>query len=308
MLFLRAAAKMSPPLRPKSRPAARDTSSTGRNFTLLARCYRTSCQSLRSTGKAGRISRLPIAQPGERRPRRVRQPSRCLSQIDDCRPVGAPQNFDHQRQLAAVSRGGHPNRVAAFVRTGASLRLRLRRLTVLGRVLRSLVDGDGFQTGSRQFERVTLSSVIAPPDRRSRFRLDLAGQTKLRKFGTDFAESCALDRCRRRQATVLASCRGAHHHKLCVGKFDTHDPTLPLVLEVRAIRPLHQDEPRIGQSRRGGWVMRGLFAPRLTTTPMLEVERKASPSCMAWATVVNGRISFSGGSYLGGIAPLPQRS
>jgi hypothetical protein len=26
--------------------------------------------------------------------------------------------------------------------------------------------------------------------------------------------------------------------------------------------------------------MRGLFAPRLTTTPMLEVERKASPSCM----------------------------
>src|SRR6202042_1111728 len=58
--------------------------------------------------------------------------------------------------------------------------------------------------------------------------------------------------------------------------------------EVRAIRPLHQDEPRIGQSRRGGWVMRGLFAPRLTTTPMLEVERKASPSCTC-AIVVNGR-------------------
>jgi hypothetical protein len=61
-------------------------------------------------------------------------------------------------QLADVSRGGHPGRVAAFVRTGARLRLRLRRLTVLGRVWRSLVDGDGFQTGRRQFERVTLST------------------------------------------------------------------------------------------------------------------------------------------------------
>jgi len=39
--------------------------------------------------------------------------------------------------------------------------------------------------------------------------------------------------------------------------------------------------------------MRALFALRLTTTPMLEVERKASPSCMGRATVVNGRISCS---------------
>ena len=66
-----------------------------------------------------------FAQPGERRPRRVRQPSRSLSQIEDGRAVGAPQKFDHHRQLAAVSRG-HPGRVAAFVRTGAILRLRLR--------------------------------------------------------------------------------------------------------------------------------------------------------------------------------------
>ena len=44
----------------------------------------------------------------------------------------------------------------------------------------------------RQFERVTLSSVIATPDRRSRFRLDLAGQTELRQFGADLAESRAL--------------------------------------------------------------------------------------------------------------------
>src|SRR6202030_1463074 len=126
----------------------------------------------------------------------------------------------------------------------------------LGRVLRSLVDDDGFQTGRRQFERVTLSSVVAAPDRRSRFRLDLAGQTKLREFGADFNESRALNRCRRRQATVLALCRSAHHYKLRVGKFDTHDPTLPRVLEVRAIRAPHQDEPRIGQCRWGGWVTR----------------------------------------------------
>jgi hypothetical protein len=37
-----------------------------------------------------------------------------------------------------------------------------------------------------------------------------------------------------RQASVLALRRSAHHHKLCVGKFDTHDPTLPLIVEVRA--------------------------------------------------------------------------
>jgi Sulfate permease family len=113
-----------------------------------------------------------------------------------------------------------------------------------------------FKPARRQFERVTLSSVIATPDRRSRFRLDLAGQTELRQFGADLAKSRAPDRCRRRQATVLALCGSAHHRKLSVGKFDTHDPTLPLILEVRAIRPPHQDEPRIGRSRRGGWVTR----------------------------------------------------
>ena len=35
----------------------------------------------------------------------------------------------------------------------------------------------------------------------------------LREFGDDFNESRAPDRCRRRQATVLALCRSAHHHK-----------------------------------------------------------------------------------------------
>jgi len=38
-----------------------------------------------------------FAQPAGRRPRRVRQPSRSLSQIDDGRAVGAPQKVDHQR-------------------------------------------------------------------------------------------------------------------------------------------------------------------------------------------------------------------
>jgi len=63
----------------------------------------------------------------------VRLPSRSLSQIDDGRAVGAPQKFDHQRQLAVVSRSGYPGRAADFVRTGFILRLRLRRLAGLDR-------------------------------------------------------------------------------------------------------------------------------------------------------------------------------
>jgi hypothetical protein len=79
--------------------------------------------------------------------------------------------------------------------------LRVRGLAGLNRavrdrVLRSLVEGDGFQTHRRQFERVTMSCVIASPDRRSGFFPDLAGQTKLRKFNADFAKSRALDRRR----------------------------------------------------------------------------------------------------------------
>jgi hypothetical protein len=159
----------------------------------------------------------------------MRQPSRSLSQIDDSRAVGALQMFDHQRQLAIVSRDGYPGRVVIFIWTGDILRVRLGHLAGLNRVSRFLVGSEGFQTGRRQFERVTLTSVIAAPDRRSRFRLDLAGQTKFCEFGADFAES----RCQRRHATVLALCRSAHHHKLCIGKFETHDPTLPLILEVR---------------------------------------------------------------------------
>ena len=134
--------------------------------------------------------------------------------MEDCGAMGAPKQVDHPRQLAAVS-GSERLSVSA----------QLFGLDWLDRLFRSLLDRDGFQAGRSHLQRVTLSSIIAAPDRRSRFRLDLAGQTKFREFDADLAESCALDRCPRRQATVLALCRSAHHHKLCVGKFDTHDPT-----------------------------------------------------------------------------------
>jgi hypothetical protein len=71
-----------------------------------------------------------------------------------------------------------------------------------------------------------------------------------------FAESRTLHRLRCRQATIIALPYGAHHHKLHIGKFDAHDPTLPLIQKARRSRPPHQDEPRIDQSRWGGWVTR----------------------------------------------------
>jgi hypothetical protein len=155
------------------------------------------------------------------------------------------------------------------------------------------VDSEGFE--GDQVERVgwvvRSALVVARALFRTAHRARPLGQSR-----------AALDRCRRRQATVLALYRRAHHHQLCIGKFDAHDPTLPLILEVRAIRAPHQDEPRIGQGRRGGWVMRASFAPRLTTTPMLEVERKASPYRVGRAIVVNGRISCFAW-LIGGIGP-----
>src|SRR4029077_21158850 len=143
-----------------------------------------------------------------------------------------------------------------------------------GRVVRSLVDGDGFQTGRRQFERVTLSSVVAAPNRRPRFRLDLAGQTKLREFGADFAERRALDRCRRRQATVLALRRSAHHHKLCVGKFDTHDPTFLSSRRLGPSESLTRTSP--GSVKAEGAVGSFALLRRLPATLVLPFERKAS--------------------------------
>jgi hypothetical protein len=60
-------------------------------------------------------------------------------------------------------------------------------------------------------------------------------------------------------------CRSAHHHKLCVGKFDTHDPTLPLILEVRAIRPLTRTSPG-SVSADGAVGSRALAAPSASDT------------------------------------------
>jgi hypothetical protein len=72
---------------------------------------------------------------------------------------------------------------------------------------------------------------------------------------TRFTDSRALHRLGRSQAAILTLRRRAHHHRLCIG--------LP---EARSIRAPHQYEPRIGRSRRGGWVTGASCAPRLTTT------------------------------------------
>ena len=54
--------------------------------------------------------------------------------------------------------------------------------------------------------------------------------------------------------------------------------------------------------------MRASFAPRLTTTPMLEAERKASPFCTGPEIVVNGRISDRPGEGPGQSGPLADAS
>ena len=65
-----------------------------------------------------------LAQPGERRPRGVRQPSRSPGQIDDGRAIRPPQQDNHPRQLATVSRGA---RLGVFADV-------LRKSTRLGRI------------------------------------------------------------------------------------------------------------------------------------------------------------------------------
>jgi hypothetical protein len=59
-------------------------------------------------------------------------------------------------------------------------------------------------------------------------------------------------------------------------KFDAHDPTLPLIPEARSIRAPHQDEPRIGRSRRGDWGHRRIMRAASNDATMLDAERKAS--------------------------------
>ena len=131
--------------------------------TAALDCFRLDGHTISATGRGARdpVDRLPsddalaghgispLAQPGNRCPRRVRKPSRRLGQIDDGRAVGSPQQVDHQRQLAAVSRSGRRGASADVIQTDVILRLReklsLGRLAGLDRVLRSLVDGDRFQ-------------------------------------------------------------------------------------------------------------------------------------------------------------------
>jgi hypothetical protein len=59
-----------------------------------------------------------------------------------------------------------------------------------------------------------------------------------------------------RQATIIALRCGAHHNKLRIGKFDAHDPTLPLVQEADKPRPSPgraPDRPK-PMGRLVGWV------------------------------------------------------
>jgi hypothetical protein len=135
---------------------------------MAVRCIRLGCDVISAISSSVRdpVDRVSCADPladhgipsfaqsGERRPRCVRQPSCSLGQMDDARAVGSPQQVDHQRQLAAVSRGDRKRLSTAVVRTASSLRLRmrlhLRRLACPDRLLRSFVDSDGLRC---QFER-----------------------------------------------------------------------------------------------------------------------------------------------------------
>jgi hypothetical protein len=78
--------------------------------------------------------------------------------------------------------------------------------------------------------------------------------------------------------------------------------TLPVIPEARTIRVPHQDEPRIGQGRRGGWVIRSRAAPDDDANASFRTKSQSLPHRPA--IVVNGRIS-SFAWLIGGTAPLP---
>lgn len=99
---------------------------------------------------------------------------------------------------------------------------------------------------------VALSGVALAPDWRPCLSSNLSDQPEFNKPFADFGEGCTFHLVGRSQAKVLALRSGAQRHKLRIAQFDAHDPTLFLILEARTIRAPHQDEPRIGQSRRGG--------------------------------------------------------
>jgi hypothetical protein len=119
------------------------------------------------------------------------------------------------------------------------------------RMMQEAFNGDSLQTRRRQFERVALSGVFSAPDWYPCLGSDLSDQTELHKLFGYFEETCALQLVGRGQAKVLALRCSAQHHKLCIGQFDAHGPTLSLILEAQTIRAPHQDEPRIGQKPKG---------------------------------------------------------
>ena len=106
-----------------------------------------------------------------------------------------------------LSRSGRRGASAGVILTDVILRLRkklrLRRLAGLDRVLRSLVDGDRFQPGRRQFKCIAPPGFVTTPERRSRFCVDLAGKAKLHELGARLTDSRALHRLGRCQAAVL---------------------------------------------------------------------------------------------------------
>src|SRR5260370_22407853 len=82
----------------------------------------------------------------------------------------------------------------------------------------------------------------------------------------------------------------------------SYDPTLPLIQEARRSRPPHQDEPRIGQSRWGGWVTRARdAASNSDTNASFRTESqsflwRAIPNCSRRiiCSLVKGRPVLSG--------------
>ena len=111
------------------------------------------------------------------------------------------------------------------------------------RLVRSVVDRDGFQPGRRQFERVALPSFFASPERHSRLGSNLSDQAQLEKLFAHLAENRAFHLVGSGQAKVVALRGGPQHHKLRVSKFDAHSPTLSLVPEARTIRAFTRTSP-----------------------------------------------------------------
>jgi TolB-like protein len=101
------------------------------------------------------------------------------------------------------------------------------------------------------------------------------GLKLIERLFANLGENCAFQLLGRGQAVVLALRGGAQHHKLCISQFDGHVSNPSLIPGTQTIRAAHQDEPRTGYQAEGR-LGQALTARRLTTTPMLPFERKAS--------------------------------